>query len=260
MNYIRSLLFVVIAQFLLAPLCAAQDNTNTLINGTLIITLTSQDTIWIGADSRTSSLTDKGYTVNKNGMCKIYSTNGIIYAMAGHVRYVDNSFNFLEIMQAAINDEQDFSRSMEVFQQRAKVEIKSILRKFSRKSINTLIKTNKGSFLSVVAISFNNNEKKMTEMKFSIEANTRNNWNVIYKKTEDNGVGSLKFVGHATHVAKFVRDNNLYFGNGRNMPAKISELIRLESKATITVGMPVDVISIYNGGYKRVINSGYCSE
>jgi hypothetical protein len=257
-TYIRKLFFVVIAQFLLASLCSAQNDT--LTNGTLIITLTSQDTIWIGADTRTSSLTDKGYTVNKKGMCKIYSTNDIIYAMAGHVRYVDNSFNFLEIMQAAINEQQNFDRSMEAFQQRAKIEINSILKKFSRKSINTLINTNNGSFLSVVAISFNNDKKKMKEMKFSIGANNSNNWSVNYKTTEDSGVGSLKFVGHATNALKFVRDNNLYFGNGKNMPGKISELIELESKATTTVGMPVDVISIYNGGYKRVINSGLCSE
>ncbi|GEO11658.1 hypothetical protein [Segetibacter aerophilus] len=258
MDNVKKVLLAVIATFSLALAAGAQDKA--LNNGTLIITLTSQDTIWIGADSRTSSLTDKGYTVNKKGMCKIYSTNDVVYAMAGHVRYVDNSFNFLEIMQASINEQQDFDKSMEAFQQRAQIEIKSILRKFSRKSINTLIKTNGGSFLSVVAISFTNGEKKMKEMKFSLQANNNNSWNVIYKTTDDNGVGSLKFVGHGATASRFVRDNNLYFGNGRNMPGKISELIQLESKSTLTVGMPADVISIYNGGYKRVINSGLCSE
>lgn len=258
MDHLRKLLVFVITTFLLVSPVLSQDNA--LLNGTLIITLTSQDTIWIGADSRTSALTDKGYTVNKKGMCKIYSTNDVVYAMAGHVRYVDNSFNFLEIMQRCIDEQKDFEKSMELFQQRAKVEIRSILKRFSRKSVNTLIKINNGSFLSVVAISFVNGEKKMKEMKFSIEANNSNNWNVIYKATEDNGVGSLKFVGHAANASRYVRDNNLFFGNGRNIPGKINDLIGLESKNTITVGLPADVISIYNGGYKRVIASGLCSE
>lgn len=258
MNYLRPLIFVFITVFLLISPAHAQDKA--LMNGTLIITLISEDTIWLGADSRTSALTDNGYTVNKEGMCKIYSTNDVIYAMAGHVRYVDNSFNFLEMMQACIDEQKDFEKSMELFEQRAKDEIASILKRFSRKSINTLMKTNNGGFLNVVAISFVNGEKKMKEMNFSIEAAGRNNWNVISAVKAQNDVGSLRFVGHATNALKFVRNNNLYFGNGRNIPDKINELIELESKSTITVGMPADVISIYNGGYKRVINSGLCSE
>src|SRR5207253_43205 len=119
--------------------------------------------------------TNTGYTANKKGMCKIYSTNDIIYAMAGHVRYVDNSFNFVEIMQRCIRSGKDFEKSTELFQTQAKSEIASILKRFSRKSINTLIKTNKGSFLSVVAVSFVNGEKKMKEMRFSIAAKG-NNW------------------------------------------------------------------------------------
>ena len=257
MGYVRKLLFFVVTNFFLVASLHSQHNA--LVNGTIIITLTSQDTIWIGADSRTSTLTDKGYTVNKKSMCKIYSTNDVVYAMAGHVRYVDNSFNFLEIMQNCIVEEKDFEKSMEAFQQRAKTEIGSILKKFSRKSINMLIKTNKGSFLTVVAISFVNGEKKMQEMKFSIQA-VNNNWNVVYKVTDDSGVGSLRFIGHAATASQFVKDNNLYFGNGRNIPGKINDLIKLESDTTITVGMPADVISIYNGGFKRIITSGFCSE
>lgn len=257
MDYLRIVLLVVITKLLLVTPVHSQDNT--LINGTIIITLVSEDTIWMGADSRTSALTDEGYTVNKEGMCKIYSTNDIIYAMAGHVRYVDNSFNFLEIMRTCINEQKNFEKSMELFQQRAKNEIGSILKKFSTKSINTLIKTNNGSFLSVIAISFVNGEKKMREMRFSIEAINRDNWNVIYKETEKNGVGSLRFIGHTANASEYVRNNKLYFGNGRNIPEKINDLIKLEStKSTITVGMPADVISIYNNGYKRVITSGFC--
>ena len=256
MHHLRILLLFVITSFFFLPL-RAQDKT--LINGTIIITLTSQDTIWLGADSRTSALTDKGYSVNKEGMCKIHSTNNVVYAMAGHVRYVDNSFNFLEIMQSCINGESDFERSMELFQQRAKSEIGSILKKFSRKSINTLIKTNNGSFLSVVAVSFVNGEMKMKELRFAIEAAGKNTWNVNYKVNDDNGVGSLRFMGHAANASKYVRDNNLFFGNGRNIPGKISELIKLESESSITVGMPADVISIYNNGFKRVITSGLCN-
>lgn len=248
---------IVIVTFLLVSAVHAQDKT--LTNGTIIITLISEDTIWMGADSRTSALTDKGYTVNKEGMCKIHSTNDVVYAMAGHVRYVDNSFNFLEIMEACINQQSDFEKSMELFAERTKTEIGSILKKFSRKSINTLIQTNKGSFLSVVAISFVNGEKKIKEMKFSIEAVNNNKWNVIYKEAAASGVGSLRFLGHAANASTFIRDNKLYFGNGRNIPDKINDLIRLESTvSTITVGMPADVISIYNGGYKRVIASGLC--
>jgi hypothetical protein len=230
------------------------------MNGTIIITLISKDTIWLGADSRTSSLTDKGYSVNKDGMCKIYSTKDIIYAMAGHVRYVDNSFNFIEMMQECINEQQDFDSSLQLFEQRAKVEIASILKKFSRKSINALVETNKGSFLSVVAISFVNGEKKMKEMKFSIEAISNNKWNVLYKETSDSDLGSLRFIGHAANASKFVRDNNLFLGNGKNIPGKISDLIEIESKNSITVGLPADVISIYDGGYIRSLSSGLCSE
>lgn len=258
MHYLRKLLLFVFINFLLGSSVLSQENT--LLNGTIIITLTSEDTIWIGADSRTSSFTEKGYTVNKKGMCKIYNTDNIIYAMAGHVRYVDNSFNFLDIMQSSINLQKDFEGSMELFEQRAKTEIGSILKKFSRKSINTLIKTNNGSFLTVVAVSFVNGEKKMKEMKFSISVNKNNNWNIVYKAIDDNGVGSLRFIGHAANASKFVRENNLFFGNGKNIPSKISDLIKLESDISITVGMPADVISIYNGGFRRVITSGLCSE
>jgi len=259
MDYLKRILLVVTTSFLLILRAYSQDNS--LLNGTLIITLVSQDTIWVGADSRTSALTEKGYTVNKEGMCKIYSTNNVVYAMAGHVRYVDNSFNFIEIMRDCINDQNDFEESMELFQQRTKKEIASILKKFSRKSINTLVKTNKGSFLSVVAISFVNGEKKVKEMKFSIIGASNNNWNVIDKITEGSDVGSLRFIGHASNASEFVKNNQLYFGNGKNIPDKISDLIKLESTSgTITVGMPADVISIYNNGYKRVITSGLCSE
>ncbi|HEX8461804.1 MAG TPA: hypothetical protein VF623_10250 [Segetibacter sp.] len=256
MKFIIKLLYIVVTAFIYAaPVCAQK---NTLLNGTLLITLVSNDTIWLGADSRTSALTDTGYRANKKGMCKINSTNDIVYAMAGHVRYVDNSFNFLNIMRAAINKEKDFEKSMQLFELQAKKETKSILKKFSRKSINTLIKTNNGSFLSVVAISFVNGEKKIKEMKFSIEA-SGNNWNVVYKETEDIGVGSLRFVGHGVHASQYVKENNLYFGNGQNVPNKIVGLIKIEStKGTTTVGMPADVISIYDGGFKRVITSGLC--
>lgn len=259
MDYLKSLLLIIVAKLISISPVNAQEPV--LSNGTIIITLTSEDTIWLGADSRTTALTDKGYTINKEGMCKIYSTDDIIYAMAGHVRYVDNSFNFLDIMRTCIHEQKDFEKSMELFQQRAKNEIRSILKKFSLKSIHTLVETNNGSFLSVVAISFVNGEKKMKEMRFLIEAANSNNWNVIYKQTEDNGAGSLKFFGHAANAAAYVKNNKLYFGNGRNIPGKINDLIKLEAaKGTITVGMPADVISIYNNGYKRVINSGLCPE
>ena len=256
MGHLKKLLLAGIIKFLLVSPARAQSDT--LTNGTLIITLVSKDTIWLGADSRTSSLTDRGSTANKNGMCKIYYTNDIIYAMAGHVRYVDNSFNFLDIMRSSISEQHNFEGSMKVFEGRAKKEIRSILKKFSRKSINTLIKTNNGSFLSVIAISFVNGEKKIKEMRFSIEA-ANNNWNVIYKDNKQIGEGSLRFVGHAVNASKYVRDNNLYFGNGRNIPNKIVGLIKLEStKGTTTVGMPADVISIYDGGFKKVVTSGLC--
>lgn len=259
MHYIKKLLLVTVTKILLVSVSHAQDDT--LTNGTLIITLVSKDTIWVGADSRTTSLTEQGYTVNKKGMCKIYSTNNVVYAMAGHVRYVDNSFNFLEIMRRCINKQSDFERSMNLFRERAKNEIRSILKKFSRKSINTLIKINNGSFLSVVAISFKNEEKKVKEMRFSIKANTSNSWDVTCTTTDQDDVGSLRFVGHAMNASAFIKTNNLYFGNGRNIPDKIENLIRMESdKGTITVGLPADVISIYNNGYKRVITSGLCSD
>lgn len=256
MDYLRALLlFLIAACFIIKPI-NAQDKA--LMNGTIIITLISQDTIWLGADSRTSSLTEKGYTVNKNGMCKINNTNNIVYAMAGHVRYVDNSFDFLEMMRNCINEQKDFDKSTILFQQRAKVEIRSILKKFSKKSINTLIKTNDGGFLSVVAISFENGEKKMKEMWFTIEADNNNNWKVIYNEKQDNGVGSLRFIGHASSASKYVKENNLFFGNGRSIPEKINQLIDIESKNSITVGLPADVISIYDGGFKKVITSGLC--
>jgi len=257
MDYLKKLLLAgIIIFFLVSPAYAQSD---TLTNGTLIITLVSKDTIWLGADSRTSSLTDKGYTVNKNGMCKIYSTNDIIYAMAGHVRYLDNSFNFLKIMESSIKEKETFDGAMKLFEEKAKKETRSILKKFSRKSVNTLIKTNKGSFLSVIAISFVNGEKKIKEMRFSIEAVNNNDWNVTYKEAEGIGDGSLRFVGHAANASKYIRENNLYFGNGRNIPNKIVDLIKLEStQGTTTVGMPADVFSIYNGGFKKVITSGLC--
>jgi arginyl-tRNA synthetase len=258
MEFIKKLVLIAVIKVIAVSGLFAQSNT--LLNGTIIITLTSKDTIWVGADSRTSALTEKGYTVNKSGMCKIYSTDDIVYAMAGHVKYVDNSFNFLSMMQSCISKQKDFDSSMELFQQRAKTEISSILKKFSKKSINTLIETNKGSFLTVVAISFVNGEKKMKEMKFSIEAINKNKWSVLYKETNDSGVGSLRFLGHGANASRFVRDNNLFFGNGKNIPGKINDLIEMESKSTITVGLPADVISIYDGGYKRVISSGLCSE
>ncbi len=253
MFYLRELLLALLITLFFHISLKAQDKV--LLNGTLIITLTSMDTIWIGADSRTSALTDKGYTVNKDGMCKIYSTNDVVYAMAGHVRYLDNSFNFLNIMDACINEEKDFEKSMELFQQRTKKEISSILKKFSRKSINTLIETNNGSFLSVVAVSFINGEKKMKELRFSVN----NNWEVINKETDGTGIGSLRFLGHAANASEYIRNNKLFFGNGRNIPGKIIDLIKLESTRGVgTVGMPADVISIYNNGYKRVIASGLC--
>jgi hypothetical protein len=258
MKFIGKLVLVAVMKVAAVSTVFAQEKS--LANGTIIITLTSNDTIWVGADSRTSALTEKGYTVNKSGMCKIYSTDDIVYAMAGHVKYVDNSFNFLSMMQSCISKQRDFDASLDLFQQRAKTEIASILKKFSKKSINTLIQTNKGSFLTVVAISFVNGDKKMREMKFSIEAIGQNKWNVLYKENDDNGVGSLRFVGHAANASRFVRDNNLFFGNGKNIPGKINDLIEMESKNTITVGLPADVISIYDGGYKRVISSGLCSE
>jgi hypothetical protein len=259
MYRVKIALLVVITKFLLGLPLHAQDKT--LLNGTLIITLVSNDTIWLGADSRTSSLTNKGYTVNKTGMCKIYNNDNVVFAMAGHVRYVDNSFDFIKLMRACINDKKDFEEAMKVFQQRTKKEIRSILTKFSRRSINTLIKTNKGSFLSVVAVSFVNDEKQIKEMKFSIEAAVNNNWSVNYTEASGIDVGSLRFVGHAVNASRYVRNNNLYFGNGRNVGEKINDLIKLESEqGTVTVGLPADVISIYNGGYKKVITSGLCEE
>jgi hypothetical protein len=257
MKYFLIVFVVVFASFQPASQVYAQ--TDTLSNGSIIITLISNDTIWMGADSRTSSLTDKGYTANKKGMCKIYNTNDIIYAMAGHVRYVDNSFDFIRMMQRSINEQKDFEQSMEQFQQKARAEIEKILTKFSVSSINTLIRKNNGAFLTVVAISFANGEKKMKEMRFSIEAINNSRWKVNYRSTEENGVGTLRFFGHATNALAFVRDNNLYFGNGRNIPNKINDLIELEAnKGTVTVGMPADVISIYNGGYIWAIGSGLC--
>ena len=258
MRFTKKSLILVIAVFVMCSCLQAQKKS--LTNGTIIITLIGKDTIWLGADSRTSALTEKGYTVNKNGMCKIYSTGDIVYAMAGHVRYVDNSFNFLEMMRDCINGQKDFDNSLQLFKKRAKTEILSILKKFSRKSINTLIETNKGSFLSVVAVSFSNGEKKMKEIKFSIEAAGKNSWNVLYKETDGSDIGSLKFVGHAANASRFVRENNLFFGNGKNIPGKINDLIEIESKSSITVGLPADVISIYDGGYIRSLSSGLCSE
>jgi hypothetical protein len=258
MPCLKPFFFTVFAFFLFTAAVRAQEKA--LLNGTIIIMLTSNDTIWVGADSRTSALTDTGYSINKKGMCKIYSTNDIVYAMAGHVRYVDNSFDFIRLMQQSINEQKDFEKSMQQFQLRAKIEILSILRKFSTKSINTLIKTNNGSFLTVVAVSFVGGEKRMKEMRFAIQTGKEKNaWKVDYNEMSDDGVGTLRFFGHASNALAFVRDNNLYFGNGRDIPNKISDLIELESvKGTTTVGMPADVISIYNGGYKRVINSGLC--
>ena len=249
-------LLIVLAIVLYSCSIQAQE---ALLNGTIIITLISKDTIWLGADSRTSALTEKGYSTNQNGMCKIYSTNDVIYAMAGHVRYTDNSFNFIEIMRNCIAEQDDFSTSMKLFESKATKEIRSILKKFSVKSINTLVKTNNGSFLSVVAISFVNGEKKVKEMKFSIKTVGTNNWKVIYNQTEDFNVGTLRFVGHASNASGYVNNNQQFFGNGRNVPGKIIDLIKLESaKGKGTVGMPADVISIYNNGFKKVITSGLC--
>lgn len=178
MIYHKNILVFFAALFSIVQHVYAKDSA--LLNGTIIITLVSKDTIWVGADTRTSALTDNGYTTNQAGMCKIYNTNNVIYAMAGHVRYTDDSFNFLNIMRTCISKQKNFTESMKLFQQKARVEIGSILKKFSRQSINTLVKTNNGSFLSVVAISFVSGKKQLKEMRFSIEAAGSNNWKVVY--------------------------------------------------------------------------------
>ncbi len=238
---------------------ATHAQNNTLQNGSIIITLITKDTIWIGADSRTSSLTDKGYTTNELGMCKIHYTNNVVYAMSGHVRYTDNSFNFLEIMDGCVRSENNFDAAINLFKQKATSKIESILKKFSTKSIKQLIKQNNGAFLSVVALTFVNNEKQIHEMRFSIEATGRNKWKVNYREKTDNDEGSLRFMGHATQASLYVKENPLFFGNGMDIPGKIIELIKIESaKGSTTVGMPADVISVYNNGFKRTICSGLC--
>lgn len=251
-----SLLFLV----LLAATFQTQAQPAKLNNGSIIITLISNDTIWMGADSRTSALTEKGYTVNKEGMCKIHTTNNVVYAMAGHVRYTDNSFNFLNIMRNSIMDESDFELAMQTFKRRTIAEIGTILKKFSRSSINTLVEKNNGAFLSVVAISFINDYKILKEIRFSIAPEGKG-WKVNYTENEINDTGALRFLGHASHASRHIRQNQFYFGNGSDIPGKIRDLIRLESdNGTTTVGMPADVISIYNNGYKWVISSGLCTE
>lgn len=227
--------------------------------GSLIITLVSNDTVWIGSDSRTAALTEKGYTVNKNGMCKIHCTNNIIYAMAGHVRYADNSFNFLHIMEKAIAQTGNFDSAMQRFQENTKKEIISILRKFSPSSIQTLIKKNNGAFLSVMAVSFSNGEKKIKEMRFSIQPEGNNQWKVNYTDYDFHDTGSLRFLGHASNAVKYINENRFYFGDGKNIPQKLVELIQLESdKGTVTVGLPADVVSIYNNGFLKPVSSGLC--
>jgi len=73
-----------------------------------------------------------------------------------------------------------------------------------------------------VAVSFVNSEKKVKQIRFSIEAIDEKHWRVNYKTAEENGVGTLRFFGHATNASAFIRDNNLYFGNGKDIPNKIS--------------------------------------
>jgi|GEM_PF-3106062 len=230
-----------------------------LVNGSLIIALVSNDTVWLGADSRTSALTNKGYTANKTAMCKIHNTNGVVYAMAGHVKYIDNSFNFLRIMDKSINRWNNFDSAMLFFRDKTIKEIPAILKKFSSSSIQTLINKNGGSFLSVLAVTFANGEKKMREMRFSIAGNGRQKWAVTVTEADVADTGTLRFLGHASSALQHISDYPLYFGNGQSMPQKIENLIRIQAaNGSATVGLPADVISIYNNGFTRALSSGLC--
>jgi hypothetical protein len=145
MAYLKKFWLALLTIFLLHPPVHAENDS--LINGTIIITLVSKDTIWLGADSRTSALTDKGYTQNKKGMCKIYSTNDVIYAMAGHVRYVDNSFNFLEIMKECIKNKRILKRPPICFRKEQKTRLDLFLKGSPGKALIPLSKQTTALFL-----------------------------------------------------------------------------------------------------------------
>lgn len=238
-----------------------QDSSFANSGGTTVITLFTNDTIWMAADSK-RSLIENNKTVGYEYLLKINEYKKVFYAVAGaYVTFKNEKkelvFDVVEVIKNGIDKGGNFDSIVK----NSGVAITSALNKLYPKfpsGTKWVLKSKQGrKLLEIIMVSNLGGMLRYESIDIGIiNKNGRFEFNFI-------GLNLEKFnppqsvIGYRQEIYKYVSSPEYYLIDQSNKKNLLTKLIEKEASVNQGVGGTVDVVAIFKKGRKWLTNNKY---
>ena len=260
---IRASLLLLILQSLTAY---PQENAQWFTGGTSIVAYTSDDSIWMAADSKshvTSNAKNLPVTADLVS-CKILFLKNSISGFAGNFLRDYNAkgqliYDIRNEMEKALNRGNSLQNSFNIFSNNTIWDLSVAMKYFHDNFphiFDSLLVAN--SLAQTVFTSFINKKSFSKKWEFKLIGNSFS-WYVTADTVEEYNEHRLLTLGYYDEIFDYLLKNQGYITSPYPMKEKLNNLVQLEiDRHPDFVGSPVDIIVIYDRGYKWLQKKNKC--
>ena len=260
---LRALLLFLILKSLSAN---AQENAQCFTGGTSIVAYTTDDSIWMAADSKshvTSNAKNLPVTADLVS-CKILFLKNTISGFAGNFLRDYNAkgqllYDVRKEMENALNRGSSLQNSFGIFKDNTIWDLSMAMKYFHDNLphiFDSLLVAN--HLAESVFITFINKKPFSKKWEFKLVGNSFS-WTVIADTVEEYSEHRLVTLGYYEEIFDYLLKNQGYITKPYPMQAKLNNLVQLEiDRHPDFVGEPVDIIVMYGDGYQWLQKKNKC--
>jgi len=241
---------ILLLVFILLAFCSKADSQSKIISftsGTAIVIVTSQNNIWIAADSKGNE--NNGKSIRTFTECKIGSSKHCFFATAGRFTSMNGIENNKEVkifdIDHILTKSIETTKNIDEATSNATLVITQILNKIippTKISNPNIYKMFNGLMFKSAICTFENNVNKLNTIEVSFI-----NDSLKIKTLSHVGLSGVLRLGLVEEILKHYSENPSYLNDGIDMKNKLEFLIRLEIKAhPKDVDLPIDVLKVNN--------------
>lgn len=222
----------------------------TIDHGTTIIVYRSTHSIWMAADSLATRIDNPGSVQGRFHTRKLEEFNDVVYAFYWNPRLsIDGEevFDAYKVMQAALCTRKDFADSFVMFESLLTERLDLAVNAAAEKNAALMAGYTGVPYLGMVMATCVGGLPKIINACYRIVRKGKVLSTIRYSYSDQ--PVSLRLLGSASHIERFLRKNRMYLEGGEDMGKKLYRLIKLEAENSAAwVGLPCDVVQLYAGG------------
>jgi|GEM_PF-6299246 len=229
-------------------------NTIVIGKGTIIMTMISNDSIIIAADTKHVLATEgHGHPVEVDTVRKIHRSGNFFFALSGltEIRSASDNkrtFDAIEVFKECLHSSRDLQISLSDFNSHLTSTLRAL---YKTRQIDKLPTDFPDTiFLGVSIVNYKNVSERLFG-EFRITGSTPGDLSLKWRPHTVQSIPYIDDNGRDTYVHDFLNKHKEYFADTHNMLSKMVNLIKVQARFDSTqVGCPIDAVTIKDHSYK----------